>query len=206
MACGLCAFPETGQERIARQRRQLRVGRSCNCRGRGRGWEERQSTGSAEVPPVRSHWPPCSSGKAMPGTGSCRRGSMRPCACTRALPHSLGVACHPAAFVGTPAACLRALLAMVHLVLPAFVAAGFANISAKTAEFACHLAASCHIGSRDAADLRAIHVKRNTTRHHLYILLLQAGCGAMVACGRARITSFDTGLKLIDCHGFTPRC
>jgi len=91
------------------------------------------------------------------------------------LPHSsrLHTGSHPPAFRRASAACFRALLAMLHLVLRAFFAASLANLRAHVADRAGKFAAPGHVAGRHPAYLRAIHVQPDAARHHLHILLVQ---------------------------------
>lgn len=99
------------------------------------------------------------------------------------------------AFLSATLAGFCAFLAMTHFMLGAFIAASLADIGAELAQRLGELAASCHVRSSHAADLRAIHVQRNAAGHHFYILLLQAGSRTMVARNGAGVACIDAGLK-----------
>jgi hypothetical protein len=58
---------------------------------------------------------------------------------------------------------------MIHLMLRALVGAHRANISALPTNCASKYAAARHVCRGKPANLRAIHVERNTARHHLDI-------------------------------------
>ncbi len=109
--------------------------------------------------------------------------------------------CHSAAFSGAPPACFRTLLAMVHLMLCTFLAAGVANVGARIADQCREFTAARHEPGGVPANLRTINVELDTARQHFYIVFRQTGYGAVVACGSACITFIDTGLKLRLDHG-----
>jgi hypothetical protein len=109
--------------------------------------------------------------------------------------------CHAAAFRCATAACVRAFLAMSHLMLGAFFAAGFAHICANIANRGSEFASARHIAGGHAADLSAVHIELDAARHHFYIVLCQACRCAVIACGCARIALVDTGLELFMSHG-----
>jgi hypothetical protein len=108
--------------------------------------------------------------------------------------------CHAAAFCCATAACRCALLAMSHLILCAFFAAGIAHVGADIAKCRGEFTSARHIAGRHAADLRTVHIKRDAARHRLYVLLGQAGGCAVIAGSSARITLVDAGLKLFMSH------
>jgi hypothetical protein len=82
-------------------------------------------------------------------------------------------------------------LAVVHLVLGALIAAQLADLCAQGARLFHALAAASHIAGCKPADGRAIHVERDTTRHRLDVLLLQA-------CGRAVVTRICACVAGVD--------
>ena len=108
--------------------------------------------------------------------------------------------CHAAALLGTTSASFRALLAMVCLVACAFLAAFLAYIGAHLADCTGELATSRHISGSEATNLGAVHIERDAAGHHLDILLLQTGCGTVVAGYGAVVTGIDAGLELIVRH------
>lgn len=81
---------------------------------------------------------------------------------------------HFPALFGASAASLRAFLAMNCLVLAAFVTTCLTNVGAYLANRISKVAVPRHQGRRHAANLRTVHVERNTARHHLDVLFLQA--------------------------------
>jgi hypothetical protein len=60
------------------------------------------------------------------------------------------------------------------LVLAAFVTTCLTNVGAYLANRISKVAVPRHQGRRHAANLRTVHVERNTARHHLDVLFLQA--------------------------------
>jgi hypothetical protein len=111
---------------------------------------------------------------------------------------------HPPAFLSTPAACLGAPLAVVVLVLAALLATRVADLRTQLAQLLGEVAAPGHVTSRQAADCGAVHVERDTSRHHLDVLLLQAGRGAVVTGVSAGVARLDAGLVLLVSHLETP--
>lgn len=97
---------------------------------------------------------------------------------------------------------LRALLAMFHVVLGAFVATRLADVGAQAADGLRMFAATSNRRGRQLADRGAVHVERDAARHHFHVLLLQAGCGAMVARDGARVARFDAREVLLVGHRF----
>jgi hypothetical protein len=63
---------------------------------------------------------------------------------------------------------------MIHLMPCALVGARRANISALPANCSSKHAAARHVRRSKPANLRAIHIERNTARHHLDIWFGQA--------------------------------
>jgi hypothetical protein len=87
--------------------------------------------------------------------------------------------CHGFALPGAAVTGIGATLAMIHVVLPAFLSAGGAYLSAQPAEFFGELRITGHkLGSEDA-DVRAIPIKPDASLHHLHVVLLQAGSRAV---------------------------
>lgn len=107
---------------------------------------------------------------------------------------------HAAALVGAAAARLGTFLAMGHLMPAAFVAASLADIGTQLTYHACHLASPGHVTGSHSANGCTIDVKGDASRHGFHILLLQAGCGTVIAGARAVITGFDTRFELSMCH------
>lgn len=113
----------------------------------------------------------------------------------------LAAPAHAPAFVRTTAARMRTFLAMRHLVLAAFITACVADFGACLADQRGEFTAARHVGCCAAAYLRAVHVERDATRHHLDVIFLQAGSGAKIACVGACIASFNTRFILLLSHG-----
>jgi hypothetical protein len=108
--------------------------------------------------------------------------------------------CHAAAFLGAMAASLRAGLAVVVLVLRAFVAAGLAYLRAQLAQLLNEVTATRHAGCRESTDGSAVHVQRDAPRHHLDVFFPQArGCAVVTGVG-ARVAGVDTSLVLLVRH------
>jgi len=107
---------------------------------------------------------------------------------------------HLPACRGAVATGLRATLAVVHLVLTAFLGAGRADVGAQGAELGRELTAARHEARRQAADLGAVDVRRNAARHHLDIVFAKTGSGALVTGQRARIAGVYTFLEIFVGH------
>lgn len=93
---------------------------------------------------------------------------------------------------------------MRHLVLGALVTARLADVGTQGADSPGMFAATGHCRRSQRADLRAIHVQRNAPRHHLDVLLLQAGSRAMVAGNNAGVARLDARIKCFMTHFNTP--
>ena len=100
---------------------------------------------------------------------------------------------HGAACFGAGVAVAGAGLAMVMVVLGAFVAAALADIGAQRADGLGMFAATCHGGGCKVAQRGAVHVERNAARHHLHVVFLQASAGAVVAGDGAGVAGCDAG-------------
>ncbi len=100
------------------------------------------------------------------------------------------------------AAGFGALLAMrgVGTVLFALVAAGLADFGALLQQVGGVLRAAGHEAGGQGADVGAIPVEANTAGHHFYILLAEAGGGAMLARGDAGVEGIEETLVL-SVHG-----
>jgi hypothetical protein len=116
------------------------------------------------------------------------------------FPGGSATACHSLASIRAAAACFSALLAMVHLVFSAFVAACPADLRALPAECGREFAPTRHIRGGNAANLRAIHIHRNAARHHFDVLFGEACSSAMIACGSACVAGIDACLKVLVSH------
>jgi len=77
---------------------------------------------------------------------------------------------HPPALFGTLAASLGAVLAVIHLMLGAFVSARLANICAQATKRLGEFTAPGHITGRHAANLCAIHIQFYALRHAFDVL------------------------------------
>ena len=104
------------------------------------------------------------------------------------------------ALVRTSATGFRALLAMGHLMLCTFVAAGLADHRANPAHILGERTAPRHEARRKAAEGGAVHVQCNALGHHLHILFFEASRGAMIASVCAFVASVDTGLMQFMSH------
>jgi len=102
--------------------------------------------------------------------------------------------CHLTALGGTLAACGSAFLAMLHLMLAALFRTHVTKRRACLADKLCSFAAPCHHCRSQPAQLRAIDVQGDTTRHHLYVILLQTRCRTHVACVSTIVARFNTAL------------
>lgn len=105
----------------------------------------------------------------------------------------------PAFFCATPA-CLRAVLAVLHGMLCALIAAGITHFCTRQTNCAGKLAAPGHIAGGQSANLRAVHVQCDTARHRFGIRLLQAGYSAVIAGVCASIAGVNTRFELLMCH------
>ena len=79
------------------------------------------------------------------------------------------------------------------LVPRAFLAARLAHLGAQLAKLLREDTAACHVPGCRPADGGAVHVERDASGHHLYVLLLQAGCGAVVAGIGAGVACLNAG-------------
>jgi hypothetical protein len=97
---------------------------------------------------------------------------------------------HQALF-GTAMASFCTVLAMLRLVLRAFVAASLADLGAQLQDGAGASAAARHRCSGQLADGGAIDVQRDAPGHHLHVILGQARRGAVVARRRTIVAGSD---------------
>lgn len=111
---------------------------------------------------------------------------------------------HPAALIRAAKAGLRALLTMRVLVLCTFIATGLADIGASCADRFGELTAPGHETSGHPANGSTVDIEPDAARHHLHIVFLQAGGGAVVARIGAGVTGVDTGSVLLMSHGLSP--
>jgi hypothetical protein len=107
---------------------------------------------------------------------------------------------HAAAFGGASFAGLRALQAVIHRVLRALVAAGFADLCANGTDGARVFVAACHRRSREPANVRTFDIERDASGHRFDVGLLQAGCSAVLAGGGALVARVDAVSKLLMRH------
>lgn len=82
------------------------------------------------------------------------------------------------------------------------VSAGVADICTQLADRTGQLAVARHVTCSHAANLGAIHVKRNASNHCAYVGFLQAGCSTVVTRSGTCIAGFDAGLERRGAHGF----
>jgi hypothetical protein len=108
--------------------------------------------------------------------------------------------CHFAAFFGATLTCLRTVLAMLRVVFCAFLAARFTNFSADAADRGGKLRTARHQACCSRADRGAGAIQLDATRHHLYVLLLQAFRRAIFASNHAVSTSVNTALIFFVWH------
>jgi len=108
---------------------------------------------------------------------------------------------HLPAFPGAGLAGIGAALAMICFVLAAFTAAILADIGAQAAQFA-RIAFGMFIGHGHelrghAADVSTIPIELDTAGHHLHIIFVQAGGGAVITFLCALVARFDTTLEFL---------
>jgi hypothetical protein len=87
-----------------------------------------------------------------------------------------------------------ASLAMLCLVFPAFGRTSVAHFRAKRAEPGGEFTSPRHESRRERAEIAAIAIQFDATRHPLHLLLAQAFGGAAFACRRACVTRVNTAL------------
>ena len=73
------------------------------------------------------------------------------------------------------------MLAVFGAVLPALFTTDFAHVRAQTADLLHEFRPARHFSSGERTDLGARTVQLNTANHHLNILLVQTGRGAVLA-------------------------
>lgn len=90
---------------------------------------------------------------------------------------------HALTFLSALPAGIRAFAAMLHVLrmFGALLGTGAAGNRAVLAHLFRILAAHAHKLRGSIAKHGAFHVKLDAARHHFYIVLFEAGCGAMVA-------------------------
>lgn len=107
---------------------------------------------------------------------------------------------HQAAFIGATAAGFGAKPAMFQRMLCAFFGAHFTNLGANSPDRVDHFAVARHVRRRQAANLRAVHIQLDATRHLFHIFFREAGHGALIAGIGAIIARLDAGSELFMNH------
>ncbi len=128
-----------------------------------------------------------------------RQGGTGTLAGTRARPARLGRYPLLADFFAA-AAGVGALLAVVHLVFGAFFLAEAADVGAVAQQALGAFRAAGHEAGRQGADVGAVAVKLNAAGHHLHVVFLQAGGGAVFAGCHAGGQGLEQALVLLV-HG-----
>jgi hypothetical protein len=95
---------------------------------------------------------------------------------------------------------IGAILAVIHVVLAAFLATSPAGFRAEAADRDGKLRVGAHEQRRRPAKHRAVTIQGDATSQHLYIVLLQTGARAISAFVRAVITSFNAVEIFFLCH------
>ena len=95
---------------------------------------------------------------------------------------------------------IGAALAMIHVMLAAFLSAGAANLSANPAELLGELRITGHELRCQDANVSAVPIEPNATLHHLNIILLQTGCRAVFAFLCALLARFDATSICVVSH------
>ncbi len=108
--------------------------------------------------------------------------------------------CHFAAFFGATLTCLCAVLTMLRLVFCTFVAAGLTNFGADAAGTCGKLRTARHQAHCGRAYRGAGTIQLDASRHHFYILLMQAFRCAMFAGNYAVVTCVNTALIFFVRH------
>jgi hypothetical protein len=109
---------------------------------------------------------------------------------------------HPFAFFRATFTCIRAFLAMIHFVLPAFLTASPTNFRAMLANMLGLFRSSRHERRCESANVRAISIQFDTSRHHFDVLFVQTCRRAMFARRRAFIARLDARFKSFVSHKF----
>tara|TARA_R100001143_G_scaffold21233_1_gene22449 strand:- start:32 stop:442 length:411 start_codon:yes stop_codon:yes gene_type:complete len=98
---------------------------------------------------------------------------------------------HTLTFFSAFHARLGAFLAMIHLVLRAFLSAGPADLGTKSTELISVFTFAAHQGGSQGTKVRAVAVKLDASSHHFHIVLAQASrCTRFAYQGTVR-TSLD---------------
>ena len=102
--------------------------------------------------------------------------------------------CHGGALIGALVASFGAGLAMLRVMLGAFIAARPADLGAQGADGLRVFAVAGHRVDGQATHSRAIHIKCDATRHHLDVNFPET-CGKALIAGRgASNAGLNTGL------------
>jgi hypothetical protein len=108
----------------------------------------------------------------------------------------------PARFRAFPAG-FGALLAMIHRVFSALLAARVTDFCAQRANAFREFGAARHLAHRQRTDIRATAVELDAARHHLHFLFVQAGGRAVFARLHALVTGFNTGFIVFVRHDYS---
>src|SRR5581483_267093 len=114
--------------------------------------------------------------------------------------HSSWLSRHLPARLRTAAAGFRAFLAVLHVMLGAFVSARLADFRTKRAGLCRKFRAACHETRSHRTDGRARAIQLDATCHHFSIVFLKTRCGALLTSRHARITFVDTALIFFVGH------
>jgi hypothetical protein len=110
---------------------------------------------------------------------------------------------HLAAFLRALVAGFSALLAMLHFVFGAFVAARLTNVRAQSAEFPGEPRPARHESHGETADVSAVAIQFDAAHHHFDVLFVQTRGRAMFAGGDAFVAGVDAALILFVFHIFS---
>jgi hypothetical protein len=106
----------------------------------------------------------------------------------------------PAALLSAGPTRFGACLAVGHVMPGAFLRAGKAYVGADGANCAVVGATACHEAQGKPAQLGAVQVERNATRHEAWVRLLQATDGAMIAGDCTCVTGLDARQMIVMSH------
>ena len=107
---------------------------------------------------------------------------------------------HFLTLLGAAVASIGALSAVFQIVLAAFLSTGMTRFSAEAANLGRELRAGAHEERRGPAKHRTISVQFNAARHHLHVVLVQAGARAIRALIGAMVTRFNAINIFFVCH------
>jgi hypothetical protein len=111
---------------------------------------------------------------------------------------------HRFAFLCASFAGVGAALAVIHVMLAAFLSAGAANFGAQAAELFGEFRIARHELRGQDTDVSAVAVEANAPLHHFDVLFLQARGGAMLAFLRAFQAGFNAASILFVSHNLSP--